>query len=200
MQSRKTTFIAFGLAGLLAAGNALAEDREAADPTSEKQEEPAVSAQEGSEQKAAEGTATTEGAEAAHKPAKGTASEADADKPAAGRASQSVAAPAGEVARAAFTSAVKDREPVDEVERVKKGTKEVLFFTELRGMKGQTITHRWIYQGETKAEVTFDVGGPRWRVYSSKDLLPEWTGKWTVEVVNGNDRVVHQDSIVVGSS
>ena len=39
--------------------------------------------------------------------------------------------------------------------------------------------------GQVMAEVKFRVGGgPRWRVHSSKNLLPEWTGKWTVVVLD----------------
>jgi hypothetical protein len=39
------------------------------------------------------------------------------------------------------------------------------------------------------AEVEFAVNGPRWRVWSSKNLWPTWLGKWTVEVLNSEDEV-----------
>ena len=35
------------------------------------------------------------------------------------------------------------------------------------------------------AEVSFETGGQRWRVYSSKRLLPDWLGEWTVVLVDG---------------
>lgn len=100
-------------------------------------------------------------------------------------------APAGRVARAAFTTAVVDREPTATVDRLTTDSGEVLFFTELVGLNGQTVAHRWEFQGEVVAEVEFDVGGPRWRVHSSKQLQPGWTGRWTVHVVDGAGRVLH---------
>ena len=89
----------------------------------------------------------------------------------------------GRVARAMFTTAIADREPVDEIKTLPNSVDRVFFFSDLRELDGQIVTHRWEYAGETKAEVTFKVGnGARWRVYSSKNLLPEWTGTWTVVV------------------
>jgi hypothetical protein len=88
----------------------------------------------------------------------------------------------GTVARAIFTSQIVDREPVDSLTHVPNSQDRVFFFSDLRGLNGQIVTHRWEYNGKVMAEVKFKVGGPRWRVYSSKNLLPEWTGKWTVVV------------------
>lgn len=88
----------------------------------------------------------------------------------------------GEVARAQFTSGITDREPVDDLDRMNTWRNRVFFFTELRGLEGRTVTHRWMHDGEVQGTVEFEVGGPRWRVWSSKDLLPDWTGGWTVVV------------------
>ncbi len=95
-------------------------------------------------------------------------------------------ASAGEVARAQFTSAIEAREPVDNLAIVDSHVNNIYFFSELRNLQGETITHRWMFSGEVMAEIRFEVGGPRWRVNSSKRLLPDWLGKWSVVVVNGN--------------
>lgn len=93
--------------------------------------------------------------------------------------------PSGRVARAIFTTAIADREPVDDLKTVPNSTDRIYFFSDLRELAGQIVTHRWEYKGKTMAEITFKVGnGTRWRVYSSKNLLPEWTGTWTVVVSN----------------
>jgi hypothetical protein len=42
--------------------------------------------------------------------------------------------------------------------------------------------------------VPFVVSGPRWRVYSTKELEPGWTGKWTVRVEDESGRVLHTQS------
>jgi hypothetical protein len=84
---------------------------------------------------------------------------------------------------AQFTTGIENREPIDQITFVGNDARKVFFFTDLRGLEGRTVVHRWIYDGRVMAEVEFEVRGPRWRVWSSKDLLPDWIGDWTVEVV-----------------
>ena len=92
--------------------------------------------------------------------------------------------PDGWVERAMFTTAVENREPVDQVAILPDTEEQVFFFTDLRGLQGHTIVHRWEYQGQVMAEVSFDVNGPRWRVFSLKSLNPGQLGKWTAIVVD----------------
>ena len=99
--------------------------------------------------------------------------------------------PEGWVERAIFTSAIFDREPVDELVAVGGNLEEVYFFSELRQLSGRTVTHRWEYEGEVVSEVPFEVGGPRWRVFSKKTLLPTQSGKWTVVVVDESGWALH---------
>ena len=93
-------------------------------------------------------------------------------------------------ALAQFTTAIEDREPVDQVTFVPTDVRKIFFFSELRGLAGQTVAHRWIHDGETMAEVRFEVRGPRWRIWSSKELLPDWIGDWTVEIVTAEGEVL----------
>jgi hypothetical protein len=79
---------------------------------------------------------------------------------------------------------VADREPSDELSVVSSSLGRVYFFTELLDLGGQRVTHRWEQGGEVRAEVQFDVGGPRWRVWSSKQIPPEWAGEWRVAVLD----------------
>jgi hypothetical protein len=92
----------------------------------------------------------------------------------------------GTVSRTAFTSAVENREPTDKLSSLTNDQGEILFFTELRDMAGQSVIHRWEHGGKIFAEVPFQVGGNRWRVYSSKQLDPSWTGTWKASVVSAN--------------
>jgi hypothetical protein len=100
----------------------------------------------------------------------------------------------GSVVRSAFTTAVEDREPVDKINELTTDTKQVYYFTELRDMAGQTAKHVWKHNGEVMATIEFNVKGPRWRVWSSKSMIPQWTGEWTVQVLNGADQVIAEDS------
>lgn len=96
----------------------------------------------------------------------------------------------GRIARSTFTTGVIEREPVDSVTELTAAIDRVYYYTELLGMAGQSITHRWSYNDAVIAEVSFNVGGPRWRIWSSKNLVPGWTGDWKVSVVNSAGEVL----------
>lgn len=101
-------------------------------------------------------------------------------------AAQPVAQPksTGSVARAQFTSAVQDREPVDKVTNLLNDKNRIYFFSEIKDAASQKVTHRWEYNGKVVSETSFDVGGSRWRVFSNKTLDPSQTGEWKVSVVD----------------
>lgn len=101
----------------------------------------------------------------------------------------------GSVVRSAFTREIEEREPMENLESLTNDNDQVKFFTELRDMSGQTAIHRWEYDGKVVAEVEFNVKGPRWRVWSSKSLVPEWTGDWKVSVVNGAGEVIAEKNL-----
>ena len=88
------------------------------------------------------------------------------------------------VERGQFTTAVIDREPVDEVIEVGPEQDRITYFTELRDLTGHQVTHQWMYDDSVMFEKTFSIGGPRWRVWSSKNLRPEWTGTWIVNTLD----------------
>lgn len=104
------------------------------------------------------------------------------------------AAASPEVARAVITNAIVDREPVDEVSIIRNDQPIIYFFTDLRNLEGVTVTHRWELDGKQMASVPFEVGSPRWRVWSSKTLQPEWLGNWVVSVVGSGGEVLESAS------
>jgi hypothetical protein len=97
---------------------------------------------------------------------------------------------AGSVSRSQFTSAIVDREPVDLIETLSTDNTNIIFFTELTELQGQTVTHQWLYNDVVMFEKSFDVGGARWRVWTSKSLQPGWSGTWTVNVLDGGRNVI----------
>jgi len=99
----------------------------------------------------------------------------------------------GSVTRSIFTSQISEHEPIDKIEKLNSNNRSIYYFTELRDMSGQTAMHRWEFNGNVMAETNFTVAGPRWRVWSSKNLLPDWTGEWKVSVLNGVGDVISED-------
>ncbi len=123
-----------------------------------------------------------------------TDTAAEATTAQASNATTTESTQSGSVARSAITSAIEHREPTDQLSSISNEQNKVFFFTELKDFHGQSVVHRWTYNGEVKAEVNFDVGGPRWRVWSSKQLQPEWTGSWEIAVIDSAGNVVSTET------
>ena len=103
---------------------------------------------------------------------------------------------AGTVARTAFTTEVVEREPVDRLESIPEDLDKVYFFTEFVDMTGESVVHRWLYDGEIVAEVPIEIGGPRWRAYSIKTLAPQWNDGLVVQVIDGEGQVLEEAQLV----
>ena len=101
----------------------------------------------------------------------------------------------GSVSRSTFTSAVVNREPVDRISRTDSSHPLVYFFTTLKGMTGQKVTHRWEHNGQVVKEQVFRVGAPRWRTWSSIVLPRQKPGKWIVSVINDLNEIVWQQEL-----
>lgn len=110
----------------------------------------------------------------------------------------------GHVARALFTRGVIEHEPVDTVESpvvVPLGeTINLFYFTDIRDMPGETISHHWFHEHKSVARKSFEVGGYRWRVFSSKRLPASMPGRWEVQVKDSRGEVIKVDNFVVNSS
>ncbi|MDH5631421.1 MAG: DUF2914 domain-containing protein [Gammaproteobacteria bacterium] len=115
--------------------------------------------------------------------------------PAAEAGSDATSVHTGNVVRATFASAIQNREPVDHINEA--NASQIYYFSELRGMAGQRVTHRWEYNGEIMAEVPFEVGGERWRIYSSKRLLPDWKGEWKASVIANDGQELAVNTIIM---
>jgi len=74
------------------------------------------------------------------------------------------------LARASFTTAVENREPINTVSQVPVDTAELLFYTEVHDGSNQTLYHHWSLNGEPFVDVTLEIGSDFWRTWSSKTL------------------------------
>ena len=87
------------------------------------------------------------------------------------------------ISEAVFALNVEDRVPINIVEELDNSLGKIYFFTNIRNLKDEYITHRWIYDDKVMADVRFEVRGPRWRIWSSKNLWHTWIGQWRVQVL-----------------
>ncbi len=132
---------------------------------------------------------------AAASPAPDESVEAIEAEAAAGEQSAAPAAeaPRGWVERAALTASVVDREPQGRVKQLTTDRDRVFYFTDVRGMTGETLIHRWELNGKVVVEVALAIGGPRWRTYSIKQLDRSTLGDWTVSAIDASGRVLSSD-------
>ncbi len=132
-------------------------------------------------------------------PAWGQQQQAPGTTPAAPAAPAPPAqAPGLSVARDAVAASVVDREPQDTAEVFAPTIHAVFYFTEVRGAETPTtITHRWSYKDQVMAEVKLPVEGSPWRTWSSKTILPEWTGTWKVEALTEAGQVLASKAFTV---
>jgi len=94
--------------------------------------------------------------------------------------------------RSVFTTAIVDKEPVSQLKNISSDITRVYYFTEITGLNGHTISHRWEYNGQVMAQVNFIVNGERWRTWSSKNMLSSWAGKWRVSVLDEGGNIIEQ--------
>lgn len=85
------------------------------------------------------------------------------------------------VTRAVVCTDVVDREPVGSASTFADSIATLYCFTELDGAEGQ-VTHVWHHGDQSRAEISLTKKAGRWRTWSSKRMVKEWTGTWRVDV------------------
>ena len=80
---------------------------------------------------------------------------------------------------------VEDRMPVGPAETFPANIENVYLWCKVTGALDSTsIFVNWYYQEKEMASVELPVKSPSWRTWSSKTILPEWVGDWTVRMLN----------------
>ncbi len=105
--------------------------------------------------------------------------------------------------RAQLTSGLADMQPTDElvspIAIAPGDTRRVYFFTETRAMTGMRITHRWQREGTTLTQLPFVVAGDPWPIYSSKEILAEQAGEWSVSILDEDGTVLASQTFQVSA-
>jgi len=96
----------------------------------------------------------------------------------------------GSVANATFTANVADGAPVDFRQQFTNSTPVVYYYGELLGLAGQTVKMRWSLEGQPMQETSVVVTRARQPSWSMMKMQPKWTGNWTVDVLNGEGKVI----------
>lgn len=95
------------------------------------------------------------------------------------------------VAQGTITTQVANRAPVAALTSAAATVGKLFCFTRITGAKADTsITHVWYRNGKEMARIVLPVRSSNWRTWSSKRILPQWTGKWKVEVLDAKGNLL----------
>jgi len=90
-----------------------------------------------------------------------------------------------DVSDAVITTDIIDRSPVDAIESYSSEVGKIYCFTRIEGASEETsVSHVWYHEGKEMARITLPVRSSYWRTWSSKNILPEWTGTWRVDILD----------------
>ncbi len=90
-----------------------------------------------------------------------------------------------------------NRKPVGAGDRFPSDVGHLTCFTRIKGGKGGEVVHAWIHEGHTRARVPLKIGSDSWRTWSTKRILPSWTGHWEVKVMTPDGMVLRSISFTV---
>lgn len=104
------------------------------------------------------------------------------------------------VVRAQLTSAIRQREPVDDIRRISlagQPSRAIFLFLHLRDLTGETIRVDWFFQDKPVAQVLLPVGNNDWRTHASKMLNARRLGNWRVTVKDASGGLLAEFSFEV---
>ena len=106
-----------------------------------------------------------------------------------------------DVTRAVLTTEMdSNAQPVSNLSAVDNTVGTVLFYTEITGMRGVAVAHRWSYDSRVIATVNMNIRAQSAKTWSTASINPKHTGRWTVEVINpATNEILASKTFVVTS-
>ena len=96
-----------------------------------------------------------------------------------------------ELRDAAVARDVQDRAPVGTSTSFDSNVGKLYAFTRIVGAEGDMkIYHKWYHGDVLVADVPLTVRSGNWRTWSSKNVVPDWTGDWRVVIVSEDGSVL----------
>ena len=100
------------------------------------------------------------------------------------------------VVRAQLTSEIKKNEPIDTIKiPLKIGKKESLwiyYFLELKGMKGKSVFHEWLLNGELVSRKKVNISADPWRTASKQVITYTTNNDWLVRLVDESGNILNE--------
>jgi Protein of unknown function (DUF2914) len=97
-----------------------------------------------------------------------------------------------------FCAAVQDRQPTGVDTAFANTVDRVYCFVKITGAPDTTaISHVWYYGDKEMARTELQVKSQTWRTWSSKRIVPEWEGRWRVDVVSSSGTVLRSGEFII---
>ena len=90
--------------------------------------------------------------------------------------------------------------PVGEATSFPADVGKIYLWCRIHNMDGATISHVWYYKDTEMASIDLSINSVSWRTYSSKNILPYWTGNWTVKIKDSDGNVLAIIPFTVGET
>jgi hypothetical protein len=105
------------------------------------------------------------------------------------------------VTRLVVATGVENHEPVGVADQFAADVGTLYCFMSVEGhFAGAQLSQVWMHGDQEVARVPLTVKGPRWRTWSTKTILPSWTGAWSVKVEDAQGTVLKSVDFTVGGA
>jgi hypothetical protein len=102
------------------------------------------------------------------------------------------------ISEIAVCEEVQERVPVGEADAFPSEIGQLWCFTRVQNAEAPTqIFHRWYVGDNLVDEIAINVGSEHWRCWSTKTILPNWTGDCRVEILTEEGDVIMTKEFVL---
>jgi Protein of unknown function (DUF2914) len=103
-----------------------------------------------------------------------------------------------EVTEAAVATGIESLTPQGAAETFPSSVGMLVAYCRITGAAGEAaVKHLWFYGDRLMSEIRLPVKSPNWRTYSSKTILPGWTGAWRVDITDEDGKVLKTLSFTI---
>jgi len=100
-----------------------------------------------------------------------------------------------------IATSIAERMPVGEADTFSADVEQLWGWTRILGATDTIVVrHVWLRDGEEMASVELPVRSKSWRTWSSKKILPEWTGAWEMRVTTADGTVIGSKKFTVSAA
>lgn len=104
-------------------------------------------------------------------------------------------------AEAQLCTGIDSRMPTGMADKFPPEVGKVFLWCRILGATDTTmVKHIWFYNGQEMATVNLPVKSSSYRTWSSKTILPEWTGNWSVKIVDADGATLKEMTFTVGAA